>query len=136
MGLVYAPQSIGKGATSGNFRGFNPKLAGGYSRTGAIIQGLYTGYRFVKANYKLFTGIGSVVTGAGVENLVGTSNNKLSETYSPKNFSQRGGRYSQKFNTRSSNIKYKHPRRCSNRCCCESCVRRTMVRRRRGSRRY
>ncbi len=66
MPLAYVPQSAGKGATSGNIRNFNPRLAGSYSRTGAIIQGVYAGYRFVKANYKLFTGIGAVSTGAAV----------------------------------------------------------------------
>ena len=66
MGLVYVPQTRGKGATSGNIRNFNPKLAGGYSRIGTIIKGGIAGYRFVRANYKFFTGLGSVIAGSAI----------------------------------------------------------------------
>jgi len=101
MGLVYVPQSAGKGATSGNLKRFNPRLAGAYSRTGAIIQGLQFGYRFVRANYKLFTGIGAVTTGAGVENLIGQSDNQFGETLRTGRFQQRSTRNgSTKFNRR------------------------------------
>ncbi len=67
MALAYAPnQPIGKGATSGNLRFFNPRLAGSGGRAGTIIAGGIAGYRFVKKNYKFFTGLGAVATGAGV----------------------------------------------------------------------
>ncbi len=80
MGLVYAPQSIGKGATSGNFRFINnPRLVGIGGGTGAIRKGLQFGYRFAKANYKLTTGITSIGVGAGVANLIGSPDNQLGE---------------------------------------------------------
>ncbi len=109
MGLAYAPQSAGKGATSGNLKFYNPKLAGAYSRTGAIIQGLHFGYRFVTANYKLFTGIGAVGIGAiasGIELGIGTNEtkNKFGKAYSSAQ---------SKYNRRT---KYKHSR--ARQCCC------------------
>jgi len=128
MGLVYAPnQPIGKGATSGNIKNFNPRLAGGVGRIGTIIKGGQFVYRFVKANRKFFTGVGAVATGAGVENLVGTSNDKFGKTYRPNRFQQRGHRDG---NFRGSNRGYRRrysKQTGSRRCCCESHIRRNMV---------
>jgi len=131
MGLVYAPQQpVGKGATSGNLKFFNPRLAGSGSRIGTIIAGGVAGYRFVKANYKFFTGLGAVATGAGVENLVGSPNNQFRETYSSVRFRQRGHRFS---NNGQFSRGYRRPnkrQRCSCRCCSKGNLRRTMVSRR------
>ncbi len=132
MGLVYAPgQPIGKGATSGNIRNFNPKLGGGFSRIGTIIEGVRTGYRFVKANRKLFTGIGAVATGAGVDNLVGLTNNQLSETYHP------GKPFNSRFRNFSNNKFRRRERYNHNKCCrCENRNRNQgVIRRNVGSRR-
>ncbi len=118
MGLVYVPQSAGKGATSGNIRNFSPRLAGSYSRIGTIIQGVRFGYRFVKSNYKLFTGIGAVATGAGVENLIGQSNNQFRETLrSKKRYSSSRASTQQLYNRRGHRRPSKS-RRCSCGCCC------------------
>jgi len=106
MGLVYAPQSIGKGATSGNFRFINnPRLVGIGGGTGAIRKGLRIGYRFVKTNYKLFTGITSVGVGAGVENLIGSSNNPNGKTYQPNYSNNRTA-----FNARNSKYDFRRTR--------------------------
>ncbi len=130
MGLVYAPnQPIGKGATSGNIRNFNPRLAGGFSRIGTIITGVQTGYRFVRTNYKFFTGLGSVATGTGVDHLVGQTNNPVGETHQPafaKFSKHRNFGYNQYGKDRR-----KSRFRPSNRCCCRNnskgSLRRTMV---------
>ncbi len=126
MGLVYVPnQPVGKGATSGNLKNFNPRLAGTYSRVGTIIQGVYTGYRFVRANYKLFTGIGAVSTGAGVSlidkggvSLNHEADNNFRKTYRTKKF-----RSSARANKRRFQHSFRcgcsqHVKRSSNRCCC------------------
>ncbi len=100
MGLVYAPgQPVGKGATSGNIKNFNPKLAGSGSRIGTIIAGAEFGYRFVKANYKFFTGLGAVVAGAGVGDLIAPRNeadNQLGEAYRANNSYKRSRRFRRK----------------------------------------
>ncbi len=133
MGLVYAPnQPIGKGATSGNIRNFNPRLAGSFSRIGTIVTGFRAGIRFAQRHYKFSTGLGSVATGAGVENLVGQTDNQFRKTYRTDRFQQRG--YSNRYNGRSYFRKQKSRqfKASTNRCCCESNIHRTMVPRRRN----
>ncbi len=137
MGLVYVPtQPVGKGATSGNIKWYNPKLVGSGSRAGTIAQGIVAGARFIATNYKFFTGIGSVAVGAGVENLVGQANNQFrEENYptQPSNGYVRGrGNYKHSFGR--GNSKYRKPSFC--RKCNKSCLCGTMgSRRRRTTRR-
>ncbi len=125
MGLAYVPQSRGKGATSGNLKFYNPKLAGTYSRAGTIIQGLHFGYRFVKANYKLFTGIGAVATGAGVSLLTPSgvpigneTDNQFRKTYRTKKFTSYPRAGKRKFQSRT---RYRRTPRRTHTGCCRCC---------------
>ena len=114
MGLAYVPQSTGKGATSGPVKFYNPKLAGGYSRAGAIYQGLQAGYRFVTTNYKLFTGIGSVGIGAAISGTGDYVNIALSQnvsTYQRKQALRSSSKY------RSNKRRYKRAHRGRCHCC-------------------
>ena len=117
MGLVYAPnQPIGKGATSGNLRFFNPRLAGGFGRAGTIIKGAEAVARFAFRHRKFFTGVGSVATGAGIQagstgiDLDGSTNNQFRKTNSSGNFNKRSGKYRRK-------RQYRY-RATRSKCCC------------------
>ncbi len=128
MGLVYAPQPTGRGATSGPVKLFTPRLGPSGSRVGAIAQGIVAGARFASRHYKLSTGIGSVVTGAGVENLVGSPNSEFGETHSPVRFQQRVNRGGRATNHYSSKSYFTHrPKARSCRCNCKGRLRRTMA---------
>ncbi len=132
MGLVYAPnQPIGKGATSGNIRNYSPRLAGSFSRVGAIIEGVRIGVRFAQRHYKFSTGIGSVATGAGVENLVGQTDNQFRKTYRSDRFQQRGFRSGIVSRSNFRKQKSRKFKTSENRCCCQSNLRGNMVPRRR-----
>ena len=132
MGLVYAPQIPfgSKGATSGPFRQFNPRLVGFGGGAGAIRKGLQIGYRFVRTNYKFFTRVSSVGAGAGVANLVGQSDDKLGKTYRSNRIQQYNGRSNVpgRFSRTSGSTKCCH--RSKSRCCCQSNLRRNVVSRR------
>ena len=137
MGLVYAPnQPIGKGATSGNIRNFTPRLAGTGSRIGTIVTGVRAGIRFAQRHYKFSTGIGSVVTGAGVENLIGQTDDQFGKTYFPNKFQQRSNRNGSFHSARKSYKRSFKFKPSSNRCCCQGSVHRNVATRRRQRYRY
>ncbi len=66
MPISYVPQSVGKGATSGPFKQYQPKLAGYGTKHGAIIRGAITVGGFLQKWYKPVTGIAVVGIGAGL----------------------------------------------------------------------
>ena len=139
MGLVYAPQTIGKGATSGNFRftNTNPRFFGFGGGTGAIGKGIATVGRFVAKNYKFFTGVTSVGVGTGVANLIGSGNNQFGETHSTISHRRNPNGYRPKYKFGQSRRAKNSRQSCKNRCICKSCVHRTMATNRRSaSRKY
>jgi len=85
MGLVYVPQSIGKGATSGNFRFSKPIFPRFGGRFGGVIQGAATIGQFLWKNRRLYQGAAIVATGAGLSagstglDLVGSSDNQFGQ---------------------------------------------------------
>ena len=128
MGLVYAPQTTGKGATSGNFRFINnPRLLGFGGGAGAIRKGAVYGYRFAKTHYKLVTGLSSIGVGAGVANLVGSSDSKFPEALSSGKFTNGRSRYGYKSNNRKCKCKPKFFKRNQRRKYRKSRMGRTVV---------
>ncbi len=53
----------------------------GSGKIKAVIAGAYYVGRYITRNYKFFTGVGVVATGAGVASLGGSSDNQLGETF-------------------------------------------------------
>jgi len=122
MGLAYAPnQPVGKGATSGNLKFFNPRLAGGFGRAGTILKGLEFGARFAQRHYKLFTGVGSVPIGTIIGGMVvGSPDNQFPKTFYPVQPHRGGsGRYKPNY-SRGSSSRFRSRKR-SRQSCCRKC---------------
>lgn len=120
MALGYAPQTIGKGATSGNFRFIkaDPRFFGFSGGTGAIAKGIAVGARFVASNYKFFTGIGAIGIGAGVSYdggiRVDAPQSEYQQAHSASGYRFNNGRNYQKYHNRKLCRCTKRKRRRSN----------------------
>ena len=119
MAIAYVPYGNQKPFKADVFRQFVPRLARGPGRAGTIIAGVQAGIRLARKHYKFSTGLGSVATGAGV-NQFGEWN--LDETINKFGKAHRATK--QGYNHRIVNRKAKYRKGNSKRCCCYKPTRR------------